>query len=148
VDFHQFVLAWRSSKTEFAIMTCTFVVTLAVGIDKGIMAGVALSLLALVRRSSHPSVKVLGVIPGTSTFRDVKRYPHAYQVPTVRIMRVDESLHFASCLAVKEQILQLAAEGADHMPPIILLDCSGINFIDMSGIRVGRAPHRRQLTHP
>jgi MFS superfamily sulfate permease-like transporter len=58
VDFSPFFFAFRTSKGEFVILLLTFCTTLALGVDKGIMTGVALSLIALLQRSSRPRVKV------------------------------------------------------------------------------------------
>ena len=72
VDFTPFFFAFRASKSEFLIMLVTFVTTLLAGVDKGIMAGVALHIIILLQRSSAPKIKVLGRVPGTTIFRDVE----------------------------------------------------------------------------
>lgn len=109
VDFRPFLYAFRASKSEFAVMFTTFAVTLGLGIDKGIIVGVALSIVALVRKTSHPRLKVLGALPGRRhVFRDVTRYTNAVQAPGICIVRIDESLNFASCASIKEQILSIA----------------------------------------
>lgn len=118
VDFKPFLYAFRTSKSEFFIMAVTFVVTLAVGVDKGIMVGIALNILALVRQTSHPHIRVLGVLPGKRhVFRDVCRYEHAIQLPNILIMRIDESINFASCASIKEQVLKIAADPSVVLPP-------------------------------
>lgn len=115
MDFSPFAYAYRASKSEFFVMVCTFLVTLGLGIDKGILAGVALSIVALIRRASHPRLKVLGIVRGPRhvTFRDVTRYPAALMpAPGVCIIRIDESVNFASCASVKDQLLHIAHDPA------------------------------------
>lgn len=117
VDFKPFLYAFRTSKSEFFIMAVTFLVTLAVGVDKGIMVGIALNILALVRQTSHPHIRVLGVLSGKRhVFRDVCRYEHAIQLPNILIMRIDESINFASCASIKEQLLKIAADPSVVLP--------------------------------
>ena len=182
MDFSPFVYAFKTSPSEFFIMIITFIVTLMLGVDKGIMAGVGLSIVALVRRTSHPRLKILGRIPGTQTFRDVTRYPQAQQPPGILILRADESLNFASCASIKEQIIRAASGkklsspiadiapsddgrsvptpiipitvanvssipsavgGVPPVPPhFVILDCSGMNHIDLSGIRALEEAHQ------
>ncbi len=111
MDFSSFAYAYRTSKTEFIVMLVTFLVTLGAGIDKGIAAGVLLSLLTLIRRTSHPRLKVMGVVRGRRVmFRDVTRYSTAQQIPGVCIVRIDESVNFASCASIKEQLHHIAQD--------------------------------------
>lgn len=123
VDLKPFLYAYRASKNEFVVMFATFVVTLAVGIDKGILVGVALSILSLLRHTSHPRLRVLGALPGRRRhmFRDITRYTNAVTAPNCVIIRVDESINFASCSSIKEQILQIACD-----PNVILPKQPGV----------------------
>lgn len=140
IDWSPFRYAYHASKSEFFIMTSAFIVTLALGIDKvpqkpppaintkqhqptnrpttkttnqqGILAGVALSIVALVRRTSHPRLKVLGVCRASRrvAFRDVTRYRTAQEIPGLCILRIDESVNFASCASIKDQLLHIARD--------------------------------------
>ena len=47
---------------------------MALGVEAGILLGVALSLGTLVWRSSHPHMAVVGRVPGTEHFRNVDRH--------------------------------------------------------------------------
>ena len=65
------------------------------GVEAGILMGVALSLGVLVWRSSRPHMAVVGRVPGTKHFRNVDR--HVVQtVPGLLALWVDESLFFAN----------------------------------------------------
>ena len=118
VDFRPFLYAYRASKSEFFIMFSTFAVTLGLGIDKGILVGIVLSIIGLVRRTSHPRLKVLGALPGRRhVFRDITRYTNAVQAPDICIIRIDESINFASCASIKEQLLRIAEDPSVVLPP-------------------------------
>jgi len=139
VDFTPFFFAYRASKSEFLIMLVTFLTTLIFGVDKGIIAGVALHIIILLKRSSAPKVKVLGRVPGTTVFRDVERYPDAVQYYRIKIVRMDESMTFASCMSFKEQILSsmiLGGTVSTELPKHIIIDASSINYMDLSGLQV------------
>lgn len=138
VDFRPFVYAYRASKTEFVVMFATFAVTIGLGIDKGILVGVVLSIIALVRRTSHPRLKVLGALSGRRhVFRDVTRYTNAVQAPNIVIIRIDESINFASCASIKGQLLKIAEDPSIVLPLPPSLSHPHFPFSGMSGAASG-----------
>jgi MFS superfamily sulfate permease-like transporter len=58
---------------EFALAAIVVSGELTLGVLEGIALGVGLSLLMLIYRTSHPQGAVLGQLPGTEAYRDVKR---------------------------------------------------------------------------
>lgn len=142
LDLGPFLYAYRASKSEFLVMFATFAVTIGLGIDKGILVGVILSIIALIRRTSHPQLKVLGALPGRRhIFRDVCRYTNAVQAPNIIIIRIDESINFASCASIKEQLLRIAEDPSIVLPlPPSLSHHSHFPFSGMSGVS-GVASH-------
>jgi hypothetical protein len=62
------------------------------GVLPGIALGVALSLLMLIFRTSHPKGAVLGQLPGTEAYRDVHRHPEALTFPGLLIWRAGGDL--------------------------------------------------------
>lgn len=89
-------LLYRSSPLDFMQMAATFILTLALGIDNGIIAAVGLSLLLLLYRSFQPRVSELGRFPGTDVFIDLSRFPDAVKVRGLHVLRVDGELHFGN----------------------------------------------------
>ncbi len=70
--------------------------TLGVGIEQGILAGIVLSLLFYIWQSSRPHTAELGYLAGRRAFLNVGRYPEAVRFEDVIILRVDSSLYFAN----------------------------------------------------
>jgi MFS superfamily sulfate permease-like transporter len=101
------------------------------GVLPGIALGVALSLLMLIFRTSHPKGAVLGQLPGTEAYRDVHRHPEALTFPGLLIWRAGGDLFFASIGHLDEG---LKAALAANRPPAthVLLDADSVNFIDTS----------------
>src|SRR5262249_4335359 len=58
---------------------------LALGVPHGIALGVSLSVLMLIYRASHPQGAVLGQLPGTEAYRDIRRHPEAIAFPGLLI---------------------------------------------------------------
>ena len=98
---------------------------------QGIALGVVLSLLMLIYVASHPQGAILGQLPGTEAYRDIRRHPEARTFPGLLIWRVDDDLFFASVGRVEMALKNALAE---VRPPVkhVLLDMSPVSGIDVS----------------
>ncbi|HEY1432436.1 MAG TPA: SulP family inorganic anion transporter, partial [Stellaceae bacterium] len=81
---------------EFAVAAIVVAGELTLGVLQGIALGVALSLLMLIYRTSHPEGAVLGQLPGEEAYRDVRLHPEALTFPGLLIWRPGGDLFFAS----------------------------------------------------
>jgi len=120
------------SRLEFALAAIVIAAELTLGVPHGILLGVALSLLMLIYRTSHPQGAVLGQLPGTEAYRDVRRHPEAITFPGLLIWRIGGDLFFASVGHLAEG---LKAALATSRPPAkhVLLDADSVNFVDTTG---------------
>jgi sulfate permease, SulP family len=118
-------------RREFAVAAIVIAGELTLGVLHGIALGVALSLLMLIYRTSHPEGAVLGQLPGEEAYRDVRRHPEALTFPGLLIWRAGGELFFASIGHLDEG---LKAALAASRPPAkhVLLDADSVNFIDTS----------------
>lgn len=133
VDLAALREAWRYDRADAVSLLGTALGVLALGVEAGILAGIALSLGALVWRSSHPHIAVVGRVPGTQHFRNVLRHK-VETVAGLLAMRVDESLFFANATVVEDRIA--AALQADPSLRRVLLICSAVNQIDTTALGV------------
>ena len=119
------------TRLEFALAAIVIAGELTLGVPHGIALGVALSLLMLIYRTSHPEGAVLGQLPGTEAYRDVRRHPEARTFPGLLIWRVGGDLFFAS---IGHLVVGLNAALAAARPPAkhVLVDADSLNFIDAS----------------
>lgn len=110
----------------------TFIITLILGSEKGILAGIAYSLLLFIWRSAHPHTAELGYIEKEKVFRNVKRFPEARIFPGVLILRVDASLYFANTGFLEDLLHKNLVE----KPEVkwVILDFSGVNDMDAIAI--------------
>ena len=101
------------------------------GIEAGILAGVGLSLVLFLARSARPHLAVVGQVPGTHHFRNVRRH-EVMTSPSVLGVRVDESLYFANAGWLEDQLYDraVAEPGIRH----VVLICSAVNEIDASAL--------------
>jgi SulP family sulfate permease len=131
VDFSVFARTWRYAKADFIALFLTFSLTLVVGVEAGLIAGVAASIVLLLYRTSRPHIAVVGQVPGTEHYRNVLRHKVIVQ-SAILGLRVDESLYFANARFLEDTIAAQVAmrPGLKH----VILQCSAINDIDASAL--------------
>lgn len=130
IDLKELRYLWRVDRKDFALMLFTFLATLGLGIEQGILVGVAASLLLVLHQSSDPHTAIEGRLPGTNTYRNVERNPEAETVPGVVIFRMDESLYFGNASLFKEKLRAILN---DHDPlHTLILNFFPVNRIDSS----------------
>lgn len=131
VDFSILKRAWTYSKADFTAVAITLLGTLLMGVEVGISLGVAASILIFLYRSSQPHAAVVGQVPGTEHFRNVKRHD-VHTIPSVLSIRVDESLYFANARYLEDLVYGEVA-GRPELKDVVLM-CSAVNAIDMSAL--------------
>ncbi len=131
VDLKSLKHAWGYSKTDFAAMAVTILVTLWKGVEAGLIAGVGLSVFLHLYRTSKPHVAVLGQVPGTEHFLNVKRH-EVITDPGILSIRVDASLYFPNARFLEDTINDAVAENPDIKH--LILVCPAVNTIDLSAL--------------
>jgi SulP family sulfate permease len=89
-------------------------------------------MLVVFARMSTPHSAVLGHVEGTTSYRNVERFPEARTIEGVRIVRIDAALSFVNAANMKKLILANAEAVAGERPALVL-DASGINDLDVTG---------------
>lgn len=125
-------------RSDLITLVISFVATLFVGIELGIGIAVVASMLAVFWRLSIPHTAVLGRLPGSTTYRNITRFAEAETTPGVRAVRIDAEFSFVNAGFVKNRLLAEADVAAEENPgphrPALVLDCSGINDLDVTSV--------------
>ncbi|MFA5121711.1 SulP family inorganic anion transporter [Zavarzinia sp.] len=131
IDIAALKRAFAYSKADFAAMVVTIVTVLFEGVEAGITAGAALSILLFLYRTSRPHMAIVGRVPGTEHYRNVERHA-VITSDTVLTVRVDESLYFANARYLEDRIYDLVTS----RPKVahVVLQCSAVNLIDASAL--------------
>lgn len=151
VDLRILRSTWAYSRSDFSAVVVTLLVTLTAGVETGLVAGVALSLVLYLYKTSRPHIAEVGLLPGTEHFRNVLRHPVRTSAH-VASLRVDESLYFANARVLEDKVNALVAERPQLKH--LVLQCSAINDIDASALesleaidqRLGNAGARLHLS--
>ncbi|MDZ7779941.1 MAG: sulfate permease [Gemmatimonadota bacterium] len=128
VDVRHAVHLFQLKKVDGWTLVITFVATLVLGIETGILVGVGFSLLVFIWRSAYPHWARLGYLVRARVFRNVERFPEVRTYPGVLILRVDASLYFANMTFLEDTLRSELLERPDCRE--IILDFSGVNDMD------------------
>jgi SulP family sulfate permease len=131
LDLSTLRTAWRYDRADAAALLATAGGVLALGVEAGVVVGVALSMGALIWRASRPHIAVLGRIHGTEHFRNIDRYS-AETTPGLLMLRVDAGLFFGNVEAVNERIDEELRDHAGTRHLVLVL--SAVNAIDTSAL--------------
>jgi SulP family sulfate permease len=100
----------------------------------GLFIGIAISLLLLIYRASHPHIAVLGKVPGSrGQYGDLERHPENQQLPGIVILRVESSLFFANADAVRQRVRAHAAQAGTR---VVVLDAATVPTIDVTAVHM------------
>ena len=125
----------RAKRVDGGLAILTFLATFFIGILEGILIGVVASVVAVMYRLSRPNIAVLGHLPGTRSFRDVRRRGDARPIDDILILRVDASFSFANAEYLKDFILQ-KSQSEDAPVRAVVIDASTMNDLDMTAVGV------------
>ncbi|MEL7122793.1 MAG: solute carrier family 26 protein [Bacteroidota bacterium] len=134
IDIKEAVMLWKKDKRDFASLIVTFLATLILGIQIGVLVGVLVSIGIILYRSSIPHYAVLGRLPETNSYRNIKRYQEAIQREDIIIFRFDAQLYFANATTFRETIESIVLDREVEKINLFVLDASSIIDMDSSGI--------------
>lgn len=137
INFQSVRNAWRASRDDGVAAIITFLATLAFApnIQVGILTGIIISLSLLLYRMMRPRVVILG-LHSDSTLRDAQQHNLPPLHPKLGAIRFDGALRFVNVSYFEDALLRLEREEPDMS--CILIQSSGINEIDASGIEMMR----------
>ena len=141
---------WRLQRDEM-VASIAILAVLGLGVLNGMLVAVALSVLAIVRRLSTPSVVELGQLTGSNHYVDVSRHPEAVIDPAILIMQPGEPLFFANAERIFTSI-EKRTNGATQVIVVSLeassdLDSSAVDGLAESATRIAARHQRLVLAH-
>ena len=140
-EFQTAKVLWKNHRNDFWMMLVTFLVTLGVGIEEGVVAGVVLSVLTMTYNSSKPHIAVLGKLSDSAYYRSIDRFPEAVQYDEVLMVRFDAQLYFTNADFFTQTLMGLVKEKGSQLE-LFILDASSIHEMDSSGLRALEEFHR------
>jgi len=129
IDIRGAAEVFRVKRADFYLLVLTFFATLSLGIQWGILVGVAASVLLFLVRTTRPYFAILGRIPASQTYVNIARHPHAETLPGIILVRVDAQFYFGNVSFLKETVRTLVR---DSEAPVryFVLEAAGVNDLD------------------
>ncbi|MFT7220931.1 MAG: SulP family sulfate permease [Candidatus Azotimanducaceae bacterium] len=133
IDLSAIGKIFRFNAADAVTFSFTFLSVLILGVESGVLIGVVISFVLLIRSSSKPHIAVVGRVGDSEHFRNVERYD-VTTLPNVLALRVDESMYFVNTRYIERFLFNEIADkkDIDH----VLLICTSTNFIDTSGLEM------------
>jgi SulP family sulfate permease len=119
-------------RSDLIGLSVAFIATLVLGIEIGIGVAVVASMLVVFARMSTPHTAVLGHVDGTTSYRNVARFPEVEIGEGIRIIRIDAAVSFVNASKTK-RLVWGHAQALTESPRALVLDASGINDLDATG---------------
>jgi len=120
---------YRIKRVDFYLLVLTFIATLSLGIQWGILVGIAASVLLFLVRTTRPHFAVLGRIPASQTYVNIARHPLAETLPGIILVRIDAQFYFGNVSFLKETVRTLVSESEDPVRYFVL-EAAGVNGLD------------------
>ena len=135
VNFKEAAFLWKANNLDFWLMLSTFIATLFLGIEYGIIIGVGLSLIILIFRTSRPYFTELGKVPDSDFYRNKNRFKEVIIEEDVLVFRFDAQLFYANSSYFRDNLDDLAEKKGKALK-LIVLDSESINRIDSTGVEM------------
>ncbi len=125
------VHTWRYDRGDGLAEIVTLSGVLVLGIEEGISLGIILTVVSYLRKTSQPHIAVVGRIPETEYYRNIKRH-NVETWQHLLLLRIDESITFANVNFIEEFIIaELRRQG--NVKHIILIFTS-VSDIDATAL--------------
>ncbi len=134
VKFSSVRHTWNYDKGDGIAEAMTLIGVLVLGIEEGLTLGIFLTFISHLRKTSHPHIAVLGRIPNTPYYRNVKNHciDCLEKWDNLLLLRIDESITFANINFI-EEFIDSELKLAPSIKHIVLVFTS-VSDIDMTAL--------------
>ena len=132
VNIKEGIHLWKTNNLDFWLLFSTFISTLFLGIEYGIIAGVGLSIIILIFRTSKPYIAVLGAVPDSDFYKNSDRFNNVVIEKDILVVRFDAQLFFANASYFRDNLDELADKKGEALK-LIVIDAESINRVDSTG---------------
>lgn len=124
---------WLTDKADLGMLVATFLGTLFLGMQWGVLVGVGLSLLILLIKTARPHYAILGKIPNEPHYKNIMRFPELETSDDTLIIRFDAGLYFANISYFKAIVKKEIIKKGEKLKAFFL-NADSINNIDTTAI--------------
>ncbi len=132
--FSQMKSLFKQNRREFYILLATFSITLLLGVQQGLLVGVALSIFMVIFNTANPHMTELGSIQDGTLFRNVNRFQDAVVREDILIFRFDAPLYFANKDYFVERLYAWVKQRKGSELRYVVFDAEAVNSMDSTAI--------------
>ena len=125
---------FKQNRREFYILLATFLITLILGVQQGLLVGVTLSIFMVIYNTANPHMTELGLIEGGKLFRNVNRFKNAVVRDDVLVFRFDAPLYFANKDYFVEKLYDWVKHRETGKLKHVVFDAEAVNSVDTTGM--------------
>ena len=125
---------YAHNKREFYILLTTFLATLLLGVQEGLMIGVSLSILMMIYNTTSPHMTELGSIQDGKLYRNTTRFTDAHVRDDVLIFRFDAPIYFANKDYFVSVLYRWIKQRDMQALQFVVLDAESINTVDGTAV--------------
>ncbi|PNW70519.1 hypothetical protein CHLRE_17g723350v5 [Chlamydomonas reinhardtii] len=140
LEYEQAIYLWKVNKLDWLVWMASFLGVLFISVEIGLGIAIGLAILIVIYESAFPNTALVGRIPGTTIWRNIKQYPNAQLAPGLLVFRIDAPIYFANIQWIKERLEGFASAhrvwSQEHGVPLeyVILDFSPVTHIDATGL--------------
>jgi SulP family sulfate permease len=127
---------FRQDRKEFLILLVTFLITLLLGVQQGLLVGVVVSLVLVIYSSAAPHMPELGKIDGEDLYRNIQRFESISVRKDVLIVRFDAPLYFANKDYFTTRLYRMISRRPEGSLKAVILDAQAVGSIDSTSLRM------------
>ena len=145
LDYDEAIHLWKVHKFDFSVWCTACFGTMFLGVEMGLAIAVGVSLLIVIYESAYPHTSVLGRLPGTNVYRNVKQYPEAEKYDGIVMVRIDAPLYFANAQNVRDKIRKYRFQAESQLREnnnfeaslkYLILELAPVSRVDTSALHV------------
>lgn len=142
-DYEEAIYLYKVHKFDLMVWLAAFFGTMFAGVEYGLAIAVVFSLIVVIYESAYPHAAVLGRLPQTSLYRNIKQYPNAERYDGLVIVRLDGPLFFANAQNIRDKVRKYKRVASEELAErnggevkYIILDLSPVTHIDTTALHV------------
>jgi high affinity sulfate transporter 1 len=140
-EFSDLKRIYRIQQWEFWLSVCCFIGVAVFGAIPGICIAVVIAVIEFLWDGWRPHFAVLGRVEGLRGYHDMKRYPHARQIPGLLLFRWDAPLFFANAELFQQRVTEAIAQAATPVRRVVVT-AEPVTSVDVTSADMLRELHR------
>ena len=123
---------YRVRRFDFILALVALLAVMTIEILEALLLAVIVSIFALVWHASQPRLAVLGRVPNSIDFSNVRHHPENHTVPGLLVVRPENGLFFANATGIREAIVREVNSSA-HPVKEVIVDMDATSDLDAPG---------------